>query len=271
MTDHDDPFGVPDPGLKGLSGKVAIVTGSTKGIGRGIAQRFAVEGIKTVVTGRDEEGGEQVVEEIRDAGHEARFVRADLSERSDIETLIEATVEEYGQIDFLVNNAAAWRHGTVRDRSEEDWEAVMYVSLRAPWLLGKLAVEHMPEGGSIVNISSVHSARTDPARFPYNVAKTGLNGLTRVMAIDLGPSDVRVNGLLVGDVRKEYQENVDPFDPSAYYARVAPADRRGVPQDIAGISLFLCTDESEFITGANFPVDGGRLACMTFSGFPEEE
>jgi len=270
VTDHEDPFGVPDPGLKGLSGKVAIVTGSTKGIGRGIAHRFAVEGVKTVVTGRDEAGGETVVSEIRDAGYEARFIRADLSERADIETLIEATVGEYGRIDFLVNNAAAWRHGTVRDRTEEDWEAVMYVSLRAPWLLGKLAVEHMPDGGSIVNISSVHSARTDPGRFPYNVAKTGLNGLTRVMAIDLGPFDVRVNGLLVGNVRKEYG-SADPFDSSAYYARTAPANRRGVPQDVAGISLFLCTDESEFITGANFPVDGGRLACMTFPGFPEEE
>jgi len=265
--DDGDPYRFPAAGLKGLSGRSAIVTGSTRGIGRGIAQRFAVEGVNTVVTGRSVDAGERVAGEIREEGHEATYVRADVADPGDIERLVDATVEEYESVDVVVNNAAAWRHGSVTDRSLEDWEHVMDVSLRAPWFLSKLAVERMPAGGSIVNVSSVHSVRTDPGRFPYNVAKSGLNGLTRSMAIDLGPRGVRVNGLIVGDVRKEYND-ADPYDETDYYARIAPAGRRGTPLDVAGIAVFLASDEAAFITGTNVPVDGGRLGCLATEDWP---
>jgi glucose 1-dehydrogenase len=271
MSDADrDPFRFPSPGLKGLDGKTAIITGSTRGIGRGIAQRYAVEGMNVIVTGRSVSDGEQVAQRIRDEGYEATYVHADLADPDDIEALVSETVTEYGRIDIIVNNAAAWRHGSVADRSLEDWELVMNVSLRAPWYLSMVALDHMPEGGSVINVSSVHSRATDPARFPYNVAKSGLNGLTRVQAIDLAPHGVRANGLVVGNVRKEYND-ADPYDQSHYYARLVPANRRGTPLDVAGIALFLASDEAEFITGTNIPVDGGRLTCAAKGDWPPDK
>lgn len=269
MTEQRDPYRFPDAGLKGLSGKTAIVTGSTRGIGRGIAQRFAVEGVNAVVTGRSTDAGEEVAAEIREEGHEATYVRADMADPDDIERLVDTAAEAYGSVDVVVNNAAAWRHGTVTDRSLDDWEYVLDVSLRAPWFLSKLAVEHMPAGGSILNVSSVHGVQTDPGRFPYNVAKSGLNGLTRTLAIDLGPRGIRANGLVVGDVRKEY-DDADPFDRTNHYARFAPAGRRGTPLDVAGIAVFLASSEAGFITGTSVPVDGGRLACFANGNWPPD-
>ena len=270
MSEADDPYGFPDPGLKGLADRTAIVTGSTRGIGRGIAQRLAVEGVHTIVSGRSEDDGRAVAADIVDRGYEATYVYADLADPGAAEALVEAAVDSYDGVDFLINNAAAWRHGSVKDRSVEDWAAVMDVSLRAPWLLGKAAVEYMDGDGRIVNISSVHAVATDPGRFPYNVAKSGLNGLTRTMAIDFGRDGVTVNGLLVGAVPQEYTD-ADPFDPSTFYARLAPVGRRGTPLDIAGLTMFLCSSEAGFITGANIPIEGGRLATFPNRHWPADE
>lgn len=270
MTVGENLYSFPSSDLKGLSGKTAIVTGSTRGIGRGIAQRFAVEDVNTVVTGRSVDAGEQVATEIRDKGYEATFVEADMSEPAEIEHLVDATVDHYETVDIVVNNAAAWRHGSVADRALEDWEHVLDVSLRAPWYLSQVALEHMPSGGSVINVSSSHSVRSDPGRFPYNVAKSGLNGLTRAMAIDFGTHGVRANGLIVGNVRKEYSD-ADPLDKTAYFAQLVPVCRRGTPQDVAGIAVFLASSEASFITGTNIPVDGGRNICLANPDWPPDE
>ena len=270
MVDPADPYGFPDSGLQGLDDRVAIVTGSTRGIGRGIAHRLAAEGVRTIVSGRSEDDGAAVVDEIEDHGFEATYVKADLAEPDAATALVEDTVEIYDGVDFLINNAAAWRHGSVLDRSVEDWEAVMAVSLRAPWLLSKAAVEHMDDGGRIINISSVHSVATDPARFPYNVAKSGLNGLTRTLAIDLGPEGVTVNGIKVGAVPQEYRD-VNPFDGDSWYARLAPVGRSGTPLDVAALVMFLCSAEAGFITAANIPCDGGRLATFPNANWPADD
>ena len=271
MTDDSiltDEF--PSPGLHGLSDKTAIVTGSTRGIGRRIAKRFAAEGVNTIVTGRTVDAGETVAEEIRDAGYEATFVRADMVSVDEIEELVETTVDTYGSVDVIVNNAAAWQHTAAEDGSVEDWEFVMDVSLRAPWLLSMLALEHMPPGGSILNVSSVHSERTDPARFPYNVAKAGLNGLTRALAVDFGEYGVCVNGLVVGNIIKQYHGE-SAFDEDNWEARLMPVHRRGTPGDVAGLAVFLASEEARFITGANIPVDGGRLTSLATENWPPDE
>lgn len=270
MTEEDDPFGFPCPGLKGLSGTTAIVTGSTRGIGRGIAQRFAVEGVNTVITGRSVDAGEQVATEIRDEGYTATFIEADMSEPDDIEYLINATVDRYQTVDIVVNNAAAWRHRSTADRSFQEWDHVLNVSLRAPWYLSQLALKHMQSGSSIINVSSIHSVRCDPARFPYNVAKSGLNGLTRAMAIDFGPYGVRANGLIVGNVQKEHSSG-DPFDEANFFARLVPVQRRGLPSDVAAIAVFLASSEAGFITGTNIPIDGGRDVCLANPDWPPDE
>jgi len=268
--DHADTDDFPTSGLHGLAGKTAIVTGSTRGIGRGIARRFAAEGTNVVVTGRTVDAGEEVAEEIREAGGEAVFVRADMAEVDDLEVLVEATVEKYGSVDIVVNNAAAWDHSAVQDGGLDSWELVMNVSLRAPWLLSKLALEHMPPGGSIVNISSLHGSRTDPGRFPYNVAKSGLDGLTRAMAIDFGQEGVRANGLVVGNIVKQYDSH-DPHDESDWEARLLPVFQRGEPRDVGAIAAFLAADDARFITGANIPVDGGRLVATANPDWPPNE
>jgi 3-oxoacyl-[acyl-carrier protein] reductase len=123
-------------------------------------------GLNTVVTGRSADAGKTVAATIREAGHEATYVRADTADPDDVERPVDAVIETYGAVDVVINDAAAWRHGTVSDRSLSDWEYVMDVSLRAPWFLSELAAERMPVGGSVITVSSVHAVRTDPGRFP---------------------------------------------------------------------------------------------------------
>ncbi|WP_330633043.1 SDR family NAD(P)-dependent oxidoreductase [Halocatena halophila] len=243
-----------------FGGKTVLVTGSTRGIGEGIARRFADEDANVVVTGRSSADGQAVADDIQNCGATATFIEADLADIEPIERLVTRTVNQFGSIDVLVNNAAAWTHGPFLDRTVDDWETVINVSLRAPWLLSKHAIDSMPAGGSIVNISSVHSMASDPQRFPYNVAKAGLNGMTRSMAADLGPLNITVNAILPGPV----QIKDDPGDDPLLEHRLEglPADRYGRPADIAGMTAFLASKEARFVTGASIPVDGGWTACL---------
>lgn len=248
-----------------MDGRTAVVTGSAGKIGAGIARRFADEGAAVVVTDRRAEEGNAVANDIREAGNEARFVEADLADPAEIETLIEATVDHYGSIDVLVNSAADWRHGTYADREVADWSHVMDVSLRAPWLTTKYAAEHMPPGSSVINLSSVLATATDPGRFPYNVAKSGLEGLTRVLAVEMGEKGIRVNGIRVGDVNRPDSEH----DETNWWARISPVGRSGVPEDIAGVAAFLASEDAAFVSGTHVTADGGRLAAMAFDHWPE--
>lgn len=246
-------------GLSRLTGKTAIVTGSTRGIGEGIARRYASERANVVVSGRSSEAGEAIAADINTAGGEAVFIRADMADPDDIESLITETVERYGSIDLLVNNAAAWNHGKFETRTMEDWEMVMNVSLRAPWLATKYALDAMPAGSSVINVSSIHAIGSDPGHFPYNVAKAGLNGMTRSMAIDLGELDINVNTIMPGPVRTT---GPVPDDDTGRTARLNPANRRGRPNDVAGLAAYLATEESEFMTGASLTIDGGWSVCL---------
>lgn len=246
-------------GLRRLTDKTAIITGSTRGIGEGIARRFASEGATVVVSGRTVDDGETIVDDIRDVGGDAVFIRADMADPTDIEQLVERSVERYGEIDILVNNAAAWQHGSFTERTMDDWELVMNVSLRAPWLATKYVLAAMPDGGSIINISSIHALATDPDRFPYNVAKAGLNGMTRSLAIDLGGLEISVNAIMPGPIRIRGPISLEDTSRNAHFL---PANRRGKPKDVAGLAAYLASDEAGFVTGTSIPVDGGWTACL---------
>lgn len=276
---------------KRLADKVIVITGSSRGIGLGMARRFSAEGASIVLNSRAE-SGEELVEEVEAEGGEAIYVQADAGKPEDIDHLIEETVEAFGRIDVLVNNVANSISGDFMDRDLDDWDAVMDVALRSHWYTTRQALPHMPEGSSVINISSVHAVQTDPECFPYNVANSGVNGLTRALSIELGPEGVRVNCIMPGKIITEaladhdYEEGTyedhdqDPYpehrhDPDSEKSierqntELDPIGRFGAPADIAGLAAYMAADESEFMTGAVIPVDGGRTTTLRDHDFAE--
>jgi len=260
------PTETPCPGR--FDGDVVVVTGSTRGIGEGVARRFAAEGASVVITGRSEDTGEAVAESIRDDGGDATFVRADMREPDDIAALMEATAEEYGGIDVLVNNAGVETYTGADEATIDDWEFVLETDFRSYWLCAKHAVEYMPEGGAILNMSSNHAFATTPSIFPYNAVKAGINGMTRAMALDLGP-EVRVNTINPGWI--EIDRTRESLDDEEYehVESIHPVGRIGEPGDVAGVATFLASDDAAFVTGTHLVVDGGRSAVMQDNYLPD--
>ena len=252
-----------------FDGKTALVTGSTRGIGAGVAKRFAAEGATVVVTGRSEEPGRAVVADVEEAGGEARFVRADVRDPDDIEALVAATVEEFGGLDVLVNNAGVQTETTARDATMDDWAFVVETDFRSFWLCAKHAVDHMERGASVLNMSSNHALLTMPGLFPYNAVKAGIDGMTRAMALDFSTRGVRVNTINPGwiEIARTREELADA-DRERVEA-MHPTGRIGTPADVAGVAAFLASDDAAFVTGANLVVDGGRSAVMEDDAFIE--
>jgi 3-oxoacyl-[acyl-carrier protein] reductase len=244
-----------------LDGKVAIVTGASRGIGRAIAERFAAEGAKVVVNHISGSGAaDVVVAGIRATGGEAVGIRADVSKATDVTALVAATLERYGRIDILVNNAGIHIAKGVMETSENDWDVTIAVNLKGPYLCSKAVVPVMIEqgGGTIINMSS-NSGLYHPSamRFTeYVVSKAGLNGLTKAMALALGPT-VRVNAICPGWIRTDMVEAIDPEVHQRILDETA-LGRWGAPDDIASAALFLASDDASFITGELLIVAGGR-------------
>jgi len=251
------------------SGDIAIVTGSTKGIGAGVARRLAAEGATVVVNGRSADEGESVAESIREDGGEAVFIEADMRDPAAIASLIEETTERYGRIDVLVNNAGVQTETTATEATLEDWEFVVETDFRSFWLCVKHAVESMPEGGAIVNMSSNHAFLTMPGLFPYNAVKAGINGMTRALALELGPLGIRVNTINPGWIEIERTREELSADDREQVEAMHPLGRIGTPDDVAATVSFLTSDEASFITGASLLVDGGRSAVMQDHSFLE--
>ncbi|MBX0296957.1 SDR family NAD(P)-dependent oxidoreductase [Haloarcula nitratireducens] len=243
-----------------FAGEAVLVTGSTSGLGAKIARHFGRAGASVIVTGLEAnaESGRTVVDAIEDTDGQATFVAADLGDDEQIERLASKSAAEFDGIDHVVNNAAVMTTETAEECSQAEWDALMQVNLRAYWLVVKYSLPYM-ERGTVTNISSIHATSTVPGAFPYNVSKTGVAGLTRALAVDLGPA-VRVNSVEPGQVRVGRNESVitaqDDDVPAAY-----PLERLGDPSDVASVVAFLASDAASFLTGANIPVDGG-LHCV---------
>ena len=252
-----------------FAGQTAIVTGSTRGIGAGIAERLAAEGANVVVSGRSEAAGEAVAERIAagSADGDATFVRADMRDPDDVAALAEAAAERYGSVDVLVNNAGVQTETAADDATLDDWAFVVETDFRAYWLAARAALEHM-DRGAIVNVSSNHAYATMPAHFPYNAVKAGINGMTRSLAVDFGPR-VRVNTVVPGWVEVERTREELPEGRLEEVESIHPTGRIGTPADVAGAVSFLASEDAAFVTGAALLVDGGRGAVMQDDVLPD--
>jgi 3-oxoacyl-[acyl-carrier protein] reductase len=244
-----------------LAGQVAIVTGSSRGIGRAVALRFAAEGASVVVnfTSRSSEA-EAVVADIELSGGTAIDVQADVSRWADVERLVKATVDRFGRIDCLVNNAGIMVTKGPLETTEDDWDRTIDINLKGAYLCSKLVAPIMLEqqSGNIINMSS-NSGLYHPSamRFTeYVVSKAGMNGLTKALALALGPH-IRVNAICPGWIRTDMVEEIDPATQRRILDETALA-RWGTPDDIAASAAFLASADAAFITGELLIVAGGR-------------
>jgi NAD(P)-dependent dehydrogenase (short-subunit alcohol dehydrogenase family) len=254
-----------------LSGRTAIVTGATSGIGRATALLFAEEGADVVITGRRSEHGQRVVDAITQAGARGVFVQADHSRAEDCSRVLERTLAEFGRVDILFNNAGIVTHGTAETTSDEVWNQTMAINVTAVWRMCKLVLPVMKQqgGGVIVNNGSDWSVVGGRDAFPYIASKGAVGLMTKAMALDYARENIRVNAVCPGDTLVDrwletgYFESSDPVsleqavkDASAYL----PMGRFGKPEEIAQAVLFLASDDSSFMTGHLLLVDGGNTA-----------
>ncbi|MDX3453350.1 SDR family NAD(P)-dependent oxidoreductase [Streptomyces sp. ME02-8801-2C] len=243
-----------------LSGKTALITGSTSGIGRATADLLAERGAHVIVSGRNAERGAQAVADIREAGGKADFVQADLTSADSARTLAEQARSVTGRIDILVNNAAVFPEGGTTDTPEEVFDTVYATNVKVPFFLVGELVPAMAErgAGAVVNISSFVADKAAPDRAAYSSSKAALNNLTKAWAKEYGPSGVRVNSVAPGPVLPEEIQAAVAADPrAAAVTQALPARRFGLPREIAEAVAYLASDEAAFAHGAFLSVDGG--------------
>jgi NAD(P)-dependent dehydrogenase (short-subunit alcohol dehydrogenase family) len=244
-----------------LDGKVALVTGGAQGIGEAIARRFAAEGAKVVIADRQAEAGQAVAASVPGM----HFVMADVTAADAGASLVGAAIERFGRLDILVNNAGITHAADFLELREEDFDRVLSVNLRACFTIGQAAARRMVaqgDGGAIINMSSVNAVLAIPDQVPYVVSKGAINQLTRVMALSLAPHDIRVNAVGPGTIATELARKAVMDSPGARSRLLSrtPLRRLGEPDEVAGVALFLASDDSSYLTGQIVYPDGGRMA-----------
>jgi NAD(P)-dependent dehydrogenase (short-subunit alcohol dehydrogenase family) len=247
-----------------LEGKVAVVTGAAMGIGKAAAVAVAREGAKVALGDINSEVGEATAKEIIASGGEAFFQHADVSLTKDVQTLIEETIKRYGRLDILVNNAAVAIPGTAVDISEEDWNRVLNTNLTSVWRSMKFAIPYMIKagGGSIINVASVQGLLGFPGWSAYAAAKGGVDALTRQVAVEYAPHNIRVNSVAPGTImtpmnEKIFREAADPKQLIDNWNSLHALGRFGESEEVGNVILFLASSEASFITGDVIRVDGG--------------
>lgn len=246
-----------------FAGRSAIVTGGAYGIGGATARRLAQDGASVLVADIDLPAAQANAARIRDDGNTAEAFAADVGRHDDIAAMVSRAVELWGRLDILVNNAYSPTDGVDGDAitvSEQAWDSGMATLVKAHFLATKHAVPHMQaNGGSIVNISSVHGLLMAPRKLIYEAGKSAVIGITKQMAIDFGPLGIRVNAVCPGHIVTEKQQERWDANPSGlrYFEDQYPVRRTGTPDDIANAVAFLCSDDASFITGHALVVDGG--------------
>jgi NAD(P)-dependent dehydrogenase (short-subunit alcohol dehydrogenase family) len=246
---------------------VALISGAASGIGRAAALLFAQEGAAVAMLDLKTADGEAVAKQARAAGGRELFIPCDVTNNADCRAAVERTVREFGGLHILFNNAGIIRRASILESTEEDWERVMDVNVKAMFLLSKFAVPEIARsgGGSIINMGSGWALKAGPRATAYCTSKGAVVQLTRAMAIDHGAQKIRVNCLCPGDtdtpmLRDEARQLGEPVNQFLADASARPLRRIGTPEEIARAALYLASDASAFVTGTTLVLDGGGLA-----------
>jgi dehydrogenase/reductase SDR family protein 4 len=244
-----------------LDGKVALVTGASKGIGQAIAEVYAAAGAKVIVSSRKQEAIDVVVKSITDKGQHAHAIACNVSDSNDVDRLVSQSISTYGAIDILVNNAAANpSFGPVVQTDTSAFDKIMNVNLKGPFELAKRVYPFMKEkkAGSVINISSVGGLRPEHGLGIYSVSKAALISLTKVMAKEWGDDNIRANVICPGLIKTKFSEALWSNDKiMSVMMKMLPIKRVGTPEEIAALALFLASDSSAYCTGSVFTADGG--------------
>ncbi|NVO85981.1 MULTISPECIES: 3-oxoacyl-[acyl-carrier-protein] reductase [Hymenobacter] len=244
-----------------LDGKVALITGASKGIGRAIAAYFAQQGAQVAFTYLSSvEKGQQLEQELAASGTKVKGYRSDASVYAEAEKLIEDVVAEFGKLDILVNNAGITQDGLLMRMSEQQWDQVMAVNLKSVFNLTKAATKPMmrAKAGSIINMSSVVGVKGNAGQANYAASKAGIIGFTKSVALELGSRNIRCNAVAPGFIETEMTDALDAKQVDEW-RKAIPLRRGGTPEDVAKATAFLASDDSAYITGQVLQVDGGML------------
>lgn len=247
-----------------LENKVALITGSSSGIGQGIAKRFAEEGAKVVIDYIGQpEGADQTLQMVQQAGSEGVIVQADVTNMSDIKKLVDAAYDKFGSLQILVNNAGMEKEAPFTEVQEADYDKVLHVNLKGPFFLTQYFVQRLEaskQDGRVINISSVHEDMAFPGFATYCMSKGGMRMFMRDLAVELGPKDITVNNIAPGAIETPINKKLmaNKGEMKALLDNI-PLNRLGTPEDVADLAAFLASDRAGYITGSTYVIDGGLM------------
>lgn len=244
-----------------LEGKVAVITGASRGIGRAVAIRFAQAGARVVVSSRKLEGVQAVADEVLNSGGTALALQAHVGQSEDVAALVDHTVEAFGRLDIAVNNAATNPHfGPLLTADEEQWDKILDTNAKGTFRMCKAVAPHMEAqgGGKIINLTSVAGLRPSAGMGVYGISKAAIIMMTQVLARELGPANIQVNAIAPGVIKTRFSQvlwQTPQIAESILHS--LPSGRFGMPEDVAGLALYLASPASDYVTGGTFVVDGG--------------